>query len=84
MYLNGQYSWYDGHSNSNPPTVVVELDERRGLKEQLRYDEICTRVHLLPEMLNILVVVGAVRVTAGITWNYRDKPVYQTGLTRLT
>ena len=54
------------------------------VEEQLRYDEICARVHLPLQMLNILIVVGAVRVTVGITWNYRDKPVYQTGLTRLT
>ena len=51
---------------------MVELDESRGLKEQLRYYEISSCVHFLFQMEDVFVVVRTVGVTMGIPWSYRE------------
>ena len=51
---------------------MVELDESRGLKEQLRYHEISSCVHFLFQMEDVFIVVRTVGVTMGIPWSYRE------------
>ena len=51
---------------------MVELDESRGLKEQLRYYEISSCVHFLFQMEDVFIVVRTVGVTMGIPWSYRE------------
>ena len=64
--LNWKYSRYDGDRDANLPTVLIKLEKRLGLKEQLRDDKVGTCVHLLLQMLNIIFIAGTVRVSMRI------------------
>ena len=65
-HLDGHDSWYDGHLNANLTTVMVEFDVGLSIKEQLSDDEVCTSIHLLFQVLNVLLIAGAVRVSTGV------------------
>ena len=64
--LNRKYSRYDGDSDANLPTVLVKLEKRLCLKEQLCDDKVGTCVHLLLEMLNIIFIAGTVGMSMRI------------------
>ena len=64
--LNRKYSWYDGDSDANLPTVLVKLEKCLCLKEQLCDDKVGTCVHLLLEMLNIIFIAGTVGMSMRI------------------
>ena len=65
-YLYRHDPGYDWHGDANLPAVPVEPEERAGLKEELRNDEIRPSVHLLLQVLQILLIAGAVRVPVGV------------------
>ncbi len=68
----GHYSSDDGYCDANLPTVIVELEERFRVKEELRYDEVRSSVHLLLQMLDVFVVASTVWVTMGVALGGRE------------
>lgn len=68
-YLYGHDTWYNGDGNPYIPTVLVELEIGLRFEEELCYDEVCSSVYLLLQVLQVILVTGAVRVTMGVTCN---------------
>ena len=64
--LNGEDPWNNGDIDPHSTTVVVELDECFCSEEELCDDEVCPCIHLLLEVLDVLFITGAVRVTMGV------------------
>ena len=66
--LDRQDTSNNGDINPGPLTIMIELDESFSLKEELCDDEISSCVNFLFQMLDVLFVIGTVRMTVGIAW----------------
>ena len=64
--LDGEDPWNNRDIDPHSSTVVVELDERLCSEEELCDDEVGSCVHLLLQVLDVFLVIGAVRMTMGV------------------
>ena len=62
-YLNWHNSRNDWDGDTNVSTILQELKECLVLKEKLRNNEICSRIHFLLQMLKIFLITGTVWMT---------------------
>lgn len=86
LYLNGEDSRQDGTRDAHRPAVVQKLEEGVGSEEQLSDDEVCSCVHLLLEVPQVVLVAHSLGVTGGVTWRQtrvqtteQRRPRLQTG-----
>lgn len=67
-YLNGKDSREDGTCDANCLAVIQKLEECVRPEEQLGDDKICSRIHLIFKVPQILLIALCLRVTCGVTW----------------
>ena len=66
MYLDGENSRKDGASDANGPAISDKLEEGVCPEEQLGYDEVCSSIHLLLQMSQVMSVALCFRVTSWV------------------
>lgn len=67
-YLDGEDSREDGTRDSDRPAVVQELEEGFSPEEELSDDKVGSRVHLLLQVAQVLLVALCLRVARRVSW----------------
>jgi len=67
-HLDRHHSWKNRTSDADFSAVTDKLEKHIHVKEQLRNNEVCTSINLLLQMLQVLLIRRAVRMTSWIAW----------------
>ena len=69
-YLYGEDSGQDGTGDANRPAVIQKLEERVGPEKQLRDDKVCSSVHLLLQVPEVLLIAPGLGMAGGVAWTH--------------
>lgn len=66
-YLYGEYAWYYRTFNAYIPAIFNKLDKYLSIKEQLGYNEVSASIHLQLEVIQIIFIRDAIRMSHRVT-----------------